>query len=365
MMRWGTAMTGGEEGMTPWDRDAVTPFLGGHGGGAGIWLCRLVERVRLAGHVSGELLMKSPAAMRSWWLALLALLAALFFWAVIPLFLEKFAEWLDPWTVNGTRYFFAAMFWLPFVAQALRGMTAGERRGLWRAALGPAAAHTVSQLFFGLGPYFNNATVLNFGCRLSIPFATAFSFWLLTQERPLAKTSQFWLGLAVALGGFFLMFVRGFGTDTTSPAGMWIILGFAVSWGLYVVLIRRNLGGYPPHVSYGVVSLLTFPPLTALMFAVGDWPALGALNPGQWGWLVFSAVLGLTLGHVLYYRSVLTIGPVASESGMLLIPLQTAVMAYFVLGERMAGVQWVAGGVLIVVCALLLRARFRLARGAE
>ena len=288
-----------------------------------------------------------------------AMLLALFFWAVVPLMLVHFTRWVDPWTANGARYFFAASFWFPFVVRTLRGMAPRERGAVWRAALVPAAAHCAAQVFFGLAPYHNNATMLNFGCRLSIPFATLFGFWLLPSERPLMKAPLFWAGLACALGGFLLMFENGFGTDSTSATGMLLLAGFAATWGLYAVFVRRNLAGYPPHLAYGVVSLLTGAPLVALMFRFGDWRALLDLAPFQWGWLVLSALLGLTLGHLFYYRAIRTLGPIASEGSMLLIPFQTAILAHFWLGDRLSPAQWAAGGVLILGCTLLLRARFR------
>ena len=286
------------------------------------------------------------------------MLLALFFWAVVPLMLEHFTHWLDPWTANGARSFFAAAFWLPFVVRTLRNMAPAARRAAWKAALVPAAAHGSAQVFFGRAPYYNNATMLNFGCRLSIPFATLFGFWLLKSERPLMKAPLFWTGLACAMVGFGLMFEKGFGTDTTSATGMLLLLGFAATWGLYVVFVRRNLSTYPVHLAYGIVSLLTCVPLVALMFRFGHWPALFRLPADQWLWLILSALLGLTLGHVFYYRAIRTIGPIASEGGMLLIPFQTAILAHFLMGDRLSAAQWAAGGLLILGCTLLLRARF-------
>jgi drug/metabolite transporter (DMT)-like permease len=302
--------------------------------------------------------MTSSVQTRAWLVATAAMLIALFFWAVVPLFLEHFTHLLDPWTANGARYFFAAAFWLPFVIQALRRMAPAARGAAWRAALIPAAAHCAGQVCFGLAPYYNNATMLNFGCRLSIPFATLFGFWLLKSERPLMRSPLFWMGLLCAGFGFLLMFEKGFGTDSTSVPGMGLLLGFAVLWGLYVVFVRRNLADYPVHLSYGMVSLLTFPPLLALMFWLGDWPALFRLALDQWAWLLLSALIGLTLGHVFYYRAILVMGPIASEGGMLLIPFQTAILAHFFLGERLSPAQWTAGGILILGCGLLIRARF-------
>ena len=287
------------------------------------------------------------------------MMMALFFWAVVPLLLEHFTHLMDPWTANGARYFFAAAFWLPFVVRTLSRMAPAARRTAWRSALVPAAAHCTAQVFFGIAPYYNNATMLNFGCRLSIPFATLFGFWLLKSERALARVPVFWAGLACALGGFLLMFENGFGTDSTSVPGMLMLLGFAATWGIYVVFVRRNLSGYPVHLAYGIVSLLTCVPLVALMFVFGEWHVLLHLPPRQWLILIFSALIGLTLGHVFYYRAIRVMGPIASEGCMLLIPFQTAILAHFLMGDRLSPVQWAAGAVLILGCTLLLRARFQ------
>lgn len=296
--------------------------------------------------------------------AVASMLLALFFWATVPLLLEHFTHLLDPWTANGSRYFFSAAFWLPFVARAMGKMDPGARGRAWRAALAPAAAHCAAQVFFGLAPYHNNATVLNFGCRLSIPFATLFGFWMLADERRLAKSATFWCGLACAGGGFALMFENGFGTDSTSAAGMALLAGFSAFWGLYAVFVRRNLSGLPAHLAYGMVSLLTFPPLLLLALRFGDWRALAGLSAGQWGWLALSSLMGLTLGHVFYYRAIRVLGPIATEGSMLLIPFQTAALAYAALGERLRPGQWAAGGALMLGCAALLWARYR-TRGAR
>ena len=96
--------------------------------------------------------MTSSVQSRAWFAAIAAMLLALFFWAIIPLFLEHFTHLLDPWTVNAARYFFTAAFWLPFVVHSLRRIAPGGRRAVWKAALAPAAAHTVCQIFYGFAP---------------------------------------------------------------------------------------------------------------------------------------------------------------------------------------------------------------------
>lgn len=302
--------------------------------------------------------MKMDMTVRSWLVAMASLFLALFFWAVIPLFLIHFSHSMDTWTVNGVRYAFTAGFWAPFVLATLRRFSKPARQAAWRAVVLPAFAHAFGQIFFGMAPYYNNATMMNFGCRLSIPFTTLFGFCLLKSERALMRKPLFWVGLICSLGGFFLMFAEGFGTDGTSAIGMCILLGFAVLWGIYVVLVRRNLSAYPAYLSYGMISMLSAPLLMALLFALGDWQVLLTLAPAQWGWLFFSALIGLALSHVLFQRAIVVMGPIASEGGMLLIPFQTALLAHFWLGERLNGLQWVAGLILIAGCALLIGTRF-------
>ena len=95
------------------------------------------------------------------------------------------------------------------------------------------------------------------------------------------------------------------------------------------------------------------------MFGFGEWHVLLHLPPRQWLILIFSALIGLTLGHVFYYRAIRVMGPIASEGCMLLIPFQTAILAHFLMGDRLSPAQWSAGAILILGCTLLLRARFQ------
>src|SRR5512137_376704 len=131
--------------------------------------------------------------------ALAALGTAILFWSSVPLLLKFFTHRLDAWTVNGLRYTFAALFWLPFVLRHRRAAPPG--RNIWKDAIPPAACHAVGQLLFGLTPYFNDATVINFVSRSSFLFVTLFGFMMLREERPLARDPIFWTGVAGTLTG--------------------------------------------------------------------------------------------------------------------------------------------------------------------
>ena len=292
--------------------------------------------------------------------ALISLGVAILFWASVPMLLKYFTHIVDAWTMNGLRYGFAAIFWLPYVVRPLDEVPPG--RNIWKDAWPPAAAHMIGQLLFGLGPYFNDATVINFVSRSSFLFVTLFGFTLLADERPLARHPMFWIGFVATVAGLSFMFAGGLGAKNTCGAGMLILLGTSACWGLYSVLVRKFLGGYDVRLSFGVMSLYASPGLLALMFSVGHWHA--ALHMSLWHWLLvwMSAVAGIALGHVLFYRAIHTLGPIASEGSLVLIPLTTALLAFWILGERMTRLQWLGGLILIVGCLALLMAKTRIAR---
>lgn len=297
----------------------------------------------------------ASTARRSMLTAILSLAAAIFFWSSVPLLLKFFTHRLDAWTVNGLRYTFAALFWLPYVLRHVREVPPG--RNIWKDALPPALIHLVGQVLFGLTPYFNDATVINFVSRSSFLFTTLLGFALLPEERPLARRPLFWVGFGGTAAGLLALYFGGLGTTSTSAAGMLLLVVTASCWGFYSVLVRKFMHGYSPRVSFGVISLYAAPGLLALMFGIGNWKPVLDLSLGLWVLIWMSAVAGIALGHVLFYRAIHTLGPIASEGSLLFIPFATAILAHGLLGERMGRLQWIGGLVLVASCLFLVAAK--------
>ena len=316
--------------------------------------------------MNGQSLQRPPGTAK----AVLSLATAVFFWASVPLLLKVFTHRLDAWTVNGVRYVFAALFWLPLVLRHRRDVfmsplvyePRGGRRVLWRDALIPAAVHVVGQMLFGLVPYFNDATIINFVSRSGFLFTTLFGFLLLPDERPLARRPLFWVGFAGTAAGLAAMYRGSLGTTTTSVTGMGLLVLTAVFWGLYSVLVRKFMRGYPVRLGFGLISLYAVPALLALMFRFGDWRALLHLRLGWWVLLWISAVAGISLGHVLFYRAIHALGPITSEGGLLAIPFVTVLLAFAFLGERLRPLQWAGGLLLIAGCLFLILAKAQVTR---
>lgn len=289
--------------------------------------------------------------------AALALALTILFWALTPLILKYFTGVLDAWTVNGLRYIFTALFWLPLLIARRNALPAGRR--IWRDAWLPALLHMLGQAGWGLAPYYNDASVMNFVSRASFLLTIVAGFWLLRGERHLARRPLFWAGVGATLAGLVAMFNGGLHAGNTSALGMGILLWTSTCWSLYAVLVRKRMSGYPAPLAFGAVSLIAVPGLAIAMFAFGDWPALFSLSLVQWGLLALSAWIAIALGHVLFYQGIRALGPVVAEGSLSLIPFVTALAARLVLHERLTASQWLGG--LLLVCAVfcLLGARLR------
>lgn len=287
--------------------------------------------------------------------AMTALGAVIVVWSAAPIALKYFTGVLDAWTVNGLRYLFTALFWLPVV---YRQRALVRDPALWRAAAVPAFCHMLGQAGWGLAPYYNDASVMNFVSRLGFLLTAVAGFIFLRSERALARQPLFWVGTAGCLAGLAAMFHGGNPAGGTSPLGMGILIWTSACWSLYAVNVRLRMARYPARLAFGVVSLLVVPGMLMLMFSLGEWRSAAQLTSLQWALLIVSAWLGIALGHVLYYQAVHSLGPILSEGSLALIPFLTALFAYWILGEHMTAAQWL-GGILLVLATLLLLATRR------
>ncbi|MBT3374855.1 MAG: DMT family transporter [Lentisphaerae bacterium] len=285
------------------------------------------------------------------------LLAAIFCFASVPVFLRHFTGFLDSWTVNGVRYALATCFWLPVVLRTQGKTEAGAN--VWRDALVPAAINIVMQIGWAMAPYHNTAVVIGFVIRCSFLFSTLFACLLLPVERGVLRHRLFWVGAAGIIGGLTLMYLGSLTAGGTTLLGISILVGTAALWGLYGVLVRQRMARYGAALSFGVVSLYTAVALGGLAFAVGDWRAAAEVSCRDWGLLVVSALFGIAFSHVLLYRAIHILGPVATEGGLAVLPFATALAAVLFLHEKLAALQWLGGVLLVVSCACLISTRYR------
>ncbi len=293
--------------------------------------------------------------------AVACMIGAMLGFGIIPIFLKHFAQFLDPWTVNGVRYSVGALFWLPFLLvldrRSSRTGGAGPARSVWRDAVVPSIVNVVGQAGFGAGPYFVPASTMGFVLRLSFLFTIVFGFAVIAEERLLMRRPAFWLGAAFSLAGVVAIFVEEVRGGVGSIQGLVIIVITAVAWGAYSVTVRRYMASYSARQSFGVISLYSSAALVLLMLLFGRVGSLAEIGPGLWGSLMLSALIGIAFGHVLYYRGIHELGPVVASGMSLATPFVTYAAAAILLDERLSGIGWLGGLLVVVGGGLLVLAR--------
>lgn len=310
------------------------------------------------------------------------ILATLASWASVPLFLKYFATPdrvtglapLDGWEANGWRYGISAVFWLPLLAAAMwRGRMP---RGIFAAAMIPAAFNLAGQTCFAWCPYFLDPGFFTFVFRVQIVFVTLGAWLLFPQERATLRSPWFWLGAAlVVLGSVGLVvfkdaaaipaavaaIVDGARTSTsTSHTGWAIALAMVASllFAGYGLAVRRNMHGYPPVLAFGVICQYTAVGTVILMLTLGRTRGehVFEFSGFQWFMLIASSMIGIAISHVLYYAALTRLGIAVSMGIIQLQPVLTGVASMFIFDEQLNAKQWGAGLVGVVGAILILAA---------
>lgn len=288
-------------------------------------------------------------------LALAALLGSVFCWAAIPVMLRDLTAVIDAWTANGVRYPMAALCYWPVLYFHLRQQSLTLQH--WAQAAAPACLTFLGQIFWALAPYYLTASAIGFLVKAAVAWGLLAAMWLFPRERILLRSAQFYIGLLLGLGGFAGLASVGLADASWSPQGILIILACSLFFGLYGVSVRFCLANVPPMLAFGMVAQFVSLGTISLMAWNGGPHHLGSLDGRTWLVLVCSAVLGIGLGHVLYYFAVQRIGAAIPTAVNLVSPFVTLVLAHLLLGEEMGTVQWLAGVAMVVGGGFLFSAQ--------
>lgn len=289
---------------------------------------------------------------------LATVLLTLFGWTVTPLFINHFADpespgYIDPWTSNGWRYGFSALLWgVPLVLWHLRGKLP---KGLWKAALIPAAMNCLGQVGFTWAHYKIEPGLLTFGLRAQMIVVAIGAAVLFPIERLVIRRVAFLAGLVMVMGGTAgtIYFDRGFGEGTTM-FGIGLALWAGAFFAAYALAVRKCMAGINPMMSFAMISQYTAGTMIVIMLFAGDEMGITAtrMPADQFGYLMLSSVIGIGLGHVLYYFSIAKLGVAVSTGIIQLQPFTVALLSYVWFDEVLKTSQWVTGGV--AVCGAVL-----------
>lgn len=131
-----------------------------------------------------------------------------------------------------------------------------------------------------------------------------------------------------------------------NPWGYVLMLGAGVSWVVYLIVSKPLQGRYSSLAltTWQMVGgALTLLPLALLEIPAWKWPSWFV-----WANVVFQGLVCSAAGYLLYNQAMKAVGIRASSAAVNVIPVVTAVAAFFWLDERLGPWQ-LAGGALVLL----------------
>lgn len=263
--------------------------------------------------------------------------------AVVKVALQAFS----PLAFNAVRFCIASVM-VAAVLRAQGGLSLPAREHRWRIIGLGLLGNVVYQMCFILGLDRTPAGTASLILALT-PVITALLSTLTGHERPGIRT---WGGALLSVGGIAL--VTGTGVEMAGRralTGALILVAAAVGWALYTVGSRGMVRVYGSvrttawTLWVGTVGLLVVgsPALARQEWAVG-WRA--------WGGLLYSAVFGIGLAYLIWYRGVEKIGNTRTAIFSNLTPVVAMIAAAVLLHEHPS--PWALLGAAITLSGVMI-----------
>ena len=171
------------------------------------------------------------------------------------------------------------------------------------------------------------------------------------------------LGIVLGFAGVALVGLGGGEISFTSPWGVALLLLATLCYGIAMPYAKRFVSPLPysPYVlaAAQVSASALLAALPALLVGVTHAPVSAS---ALWGILALG-ILGTGFAYVWNYRNIELAGSVIASSVTYVTPVVAVVLGFLVLGERLTLLQ-AAGGVLVLVSALVVQQRLKLWPGA-
>jgi drug/metabolite transporter (DMT)-like permease len=278
-------------------------------------------------------------------------------WTVTPLFIKFFTGHIDPWTSNGWRYGFAALLWSPLLVWGQLRNTLPP--GLFRAALIPAMINSAAQVAFTTAHYKIDPGLLTFGLRAQMIFVAIGAALLFPTERRVIRSRSFMLGVGLVVLGTVGTILMGEPVESERSSyisGVTLAILAGAGFAGYAIAVRRYMDDIPSLLAFAAISLYTAIAMVAMMLIFGEGLGVGALDlSGRlFAFLLLSSVIGIALGHVLYYISIKRLGVAVSTGVIQLQPVCVSVLSYIWFKEVLTLGQWASGSLAIVGALLML-----------
>ena len=288
---------------------------------------------------------QNPSQRRAWSSTDLLMLSVVCIWGinfpVMKLALREFS----PLSFTALRFSLATLLLLGIMR--LRG----ESFSLARRDLAPIVGlgligHTIYQIIFING--LNHTTSSNAALLIATsPIWVAVYGHLLGIER---NSRLVWAGIFLSFSGTLLLILGGKQEISLAGGGLLgdlLILIGAMAWAAYMTGSKLLLGRHSSLKLTALGMLAGTIPLDLISL-----PALlsqnwTAISLGAWGGVIYSSVFALTVGYVFWYTSVQRIGNARTAIYANLPPVVAVIVAWLVVGDRLALLQGVGGAVVL------------------
>jgi len=300
-----------------------------------------------------------------------AVFATVFIWSMPSLFMYYLNRSYDPWAQNFYRYAVACIAIAPLLFYQIRRGGLGIDMQAVKLCLLPCLPNVVHQVTQVMALFYIGPGVYTIFTRASVIFTALLALAFFPEERAVIRQWQFQVGTLLGLiGAFGVLWFQANGSSlaAASPSGgghdqhialpgLFIAFTATFCWALYGVLIKRPSAELGSIRSFGVVSFITSVLLFPLTLAFGK---IGTpIHAGVEANLVLivSAVICITLAHVLYYVAIREIGVALSQSLQLLCPAIAMALSAWLYGERLTHAQLWSAGILLVGAFLAMRVK--------
>ena len=258
-------------------------------------------------------------------------------WASSFIFVKLGLEYIGPFTLSGIRYILAFLILLPLLREDTSWRRMGRREWAYLTAIG-LTAFTVGNgmLYWGL-KYLPATTSAFLSAFTPLPVLVAGIIWL--RERP---TLIQVVGVLLSIWGAWLYFSRS--VEVTSLLGVVLTLISLLGFTLFSILGRAM-------ARTREVSTLV---LTTIPLGIGGLPMLvigpfiegmPRFTPASVGIILWLALINSALAYLIYNHALQSLTALEMNVMFNLITPITAVLAFFLLGERLT---WLQGVGLIV-----------------
>ena len=295
--------------------------------------------------------------------ALIMNLAAVVCWSIAPVLIHYVKDWYPVLFQNFFRYLTSlTILWTINLVKLDRRLLRKNvmlLRLLFPKFLLIVVVNYIFQTAFTWGLYLVLPGVGSLIEQTGIVFNVLMAVVFFADERRTLKNPIFTGGIVMAAAGAVLIVLGAerFGQFEFNMGILLIVLS-AASWAVMGTIIRKHLHRVTPiFATASIFSMVT--PFYLLTYIIIDGFTIPSAPPHIWALLVVSGIIGIGVGHTLYYTSIPILGLATSSGLNLLIPFITGLLSFVVFGETFTWLQFAGGAVLVGGCYLAIRIRFR------